>query len=291
MSNPAVKRVSFARPTTVPASTVAAAKPVEPAAPAVTVETPANPAPAPAAAAPQQAAPAAAPAPSTALVQQNHDTRVAVPTYGGEEEVDVGDIRFPRLNIAQKTSAAELVKLGLGNFILNKEQSLGTTLRVVVVGFQPKKYSEKVKYGAPQGAMANSLEEVAALGGTTIWRESKENAQSGSTKPWFQPMVTGLLLIEKPEGLENDERFCYEADGKWFAPVLFTVKSTSYESFYVKLNSEQKVGLLRQGFPTRFVEVTSVLKKFTGGEAYQPTVRVLEQTSEGVRALAAGLRG
>lgn len=290
MSNPTVKRVSFARPTTVPASTVAAAKPVEPAAPAVTVETPANPAPAPAAA-PQQAAPAAAPAPSTALVQQNHDTRVAVPTYGGEEEVDVGDIRFPRLNIAQKTSAAELVKLGLGNFILNKEQSLGEVIRIVVVGFQPKKYSEKVKYGAPQGAMASSLEEVAALGGTTIWRESKENPQSGSTKPWFQPMVTGLLLIEKPEGLENDERFCYEADGKWFAPVLFTVKSTSYESFYVKLNSEQKVGLLRPGFPTRFVEVTSVLKPFKGGEAYQPNVRVLEPTGEGVRALAAGLRG
>ncbi len=287
-----VKKVSFARPTSVPASTIDAAKPVTPvASPAAPVQNPPS-APEAPAAAPSPAPTPEVPAQSTALVAPKQtDTRVGLPTYGGEDEVDVGDIRFPRLNIAQKTSAAELVQLGLGNFILNKEQKLGTTIRIVVVGFQPKKYSEKVKYGAPQGRMANSLDEVDAMGGTTIWRESKENAQSGSTKPWFQPMVTGLLLIEKPEGIENDERFVYEAGGKFYAPALLTVKSTSFESFFVKLNSERKLGLLRNGYPTRFVEVQSVLKKFTGGEAYQPNIRVLEPTSDEVRALAANLRG
>lgn len=274
MSTTPVKKVSFARTASVPAATIEAAKPVQPIAPAPTVQ-PAE----------------EAPKPSAALVPQNGDTRIATATYGGEDEVDIGDIRFPRLNIAQKTSAAELVKLGLGNFVLNKEQSLGNTIRIVLVGFQPKKYSEKVKYGSPAGHMASSLDEVNALGGTTIWRESKENAQSGSTKPWFQPMVTGLMLIEKPDGLESDERFVYEANGKWYAPALFTVKSTSYESFYVKLNSEQKLGLLRQGYPTRFIEVKSELRKFTGGEAYQPVVRVLDTTSDEVKALAANLRG
>lgn len=282
-------KVSFARP--VAKATVDQAKPVTPVVPAQTVTT-ATPTPSAAsttvAAANVNVVPAASTTAVAVVQPQSH--AVAIPTYGGEEEVDVGDIRFPRLNIAQKTSAAELVQLGLGNFILNKETKLGTALRAVVVGFQPKKYSEKVKYGAPQGAMANSLEEVEALGGTILWRESKENPASGSTKPWFQPMVTGLLLIEKPEG-SDDERFVYEADGKFFAPALFTVKSTSYESFYVKLNSEQKLGLLRKGYPTRYIELKSDLRKFTGGEAYVPQVRVLDETTEGVRELAKNLRG
>lgn len=276
------KKISFARP-----GAASAPKPVTPTEPARTVQT--AQAPAPASAAPE-APKAEQPAAQNLPAVQNQNTQLATPTYGGEDEVDVGDIRFPRLNIAQKTSAAELVQLGLGNFILNKETKLGTAIRIVVVGFQPKKYSEKVKFGSAQGAMASSLEEVHALGGTTIWRESKENPAAGSAKPWFQPMVTALLLVEKPEGAD-EERFPYEAGGKFFAPALLTVKSTSYESFFVKLNSEQKLGLLRKGYPTRFVEVKSELKKFTGGEAYQPQVRVLEETPEEVRALAQSLRG
>lgn len=276
----APQKVSFAKPVSVPKASIDAAKNVtpEPATPSPTAEAPA---------APQAAAPA--PAASTALAQRPSNA-VATPVYGGEEEVDVGDIRFPRLNIAQKTSGAELVKLGLGQFILNKELALGEKIRLVVIGFQPKKYSEKVKYGAPQGKMANSLEEVEALGGTVQWRESKENAASGSTKPWFQPMVTALLLIEKPENA-SDERFIYELDGKFYAPALFTVKSTSYDSFFVKLNSEQKLGLLRKGYPTRTVEVTSSLRKFTGGEAWVPEVKVLEETGPELRAKAQELRG
>ena len=276
-------KISFSRPP----SAKPAEQSVAPDAPPQTVTvTPTAPA--------ETAAPAPAPAPQAA----NPNTPVvaasqapAVPSYyGGEEESDVADIRFPRLNIAQKTSGAELVKLGLGSFILNKDTALGNKIRVVVCGFAPKKYSEKVKYGSPMGAMANSLEEVAALGGTITWRESKENAASGSSKPWFQPMVTALLLIEEPAGIDSD-RFSYQLDGKFYAPAVLTVKSTSYESVFVKLNSEQKLGLLRGGYPTRFVEIESVLVKFTGGEAYQPQVKVLEETGPEVRVQATQLRG
>ena len=110
-----------------PASAKPAEQSVAPDAPPQTV-TPTAPA--------ETAAPAPAPAPQAA----NPNTPVvaasqapAVPSYyGGEEESDVADIRFPRLNIAQKTSGAELVKLGLGSFILNKDTALGNKIRVVV---------------------------------------------------------------------------------------------------------------------------------------------------------------
>lgn len=287
MSN---QKISFSRPASKGPTN---ATPVAADAPARTVETPASEA---AASAPDQAVPTASgpapsPEPSQVPAAPAPSQAPAVPSYyGGEEETDVADIRFPRLNIAQKTSAAELVKLGLGQFILNKDTPLGEKIRLVVCGFSPKKYSEKVKYGSPMGAMAGSLDEVERLGGTPVWRESKENAKSGSTKPWFQPMVTALLLIEEPEGLDSD-RFSYELDGKFYAPAVITLKSTSYESFFVKLNSEQKLGLLRSGYPTRFIEVSSVLVPFTGGEAYQPQVKVLEETGPELRAQAAQLRG
>jgi hypothetical protein len=217
-------------------------------------------------------------------------------SFGGEDEgVDAGDIRYPRLNVAQPTSAEALVALGRGHFILNKELSLGNKIRAIVVGFGPKSYIEKTKYkrGANSNAkIARSLQEVDALGGTISWRESKENAKANSEKPWFQPSVTALLLIEKPDGVAEDRfSFVPEGGGKCYAAALYSVKSTSYDSVYVKLNSEQKTGLLRDGFPTRFIEITTDLKVFEGGEAYQPLVKVLEKVSPEVEAMARKLRG
>lgn len=217
-------------------------------------------------------------------------------TFGGEDEgEDAGDIRYPRLNVAQPTSAEELVALGRGHFILNKELSLTNTIRAVVVGFGPKCYIEKTKYkrGASSNArIARSLQQVEEFNGTTLWRESKENPKANSDKPWFQPSVTALLLIEQPEGVPED-RFTFFAEGcdKGFTAALYSVKSTSYDSVYVRLNSEQKTGLLRAGFPTRYIEIKTHLKTFEGGEAYEPRVRVLEKVSPEVEAMARKLRG
>lgn len=218
---------------------------------------------------------------------------VSRPTFGGEEDADVGDIKWPRLNLSQKSSAVALIKIGVGQFVLNKELGLGESLRCIVVGFGPKRYIEKTKYVAGSNSnakFANSLQEVDALNGTTSWRESKENTTSGSDRTWYQPSITALLLIEKPEGVADD-RFTFSADGKSYAAALFSVKSTGYDAFYVKLNSEQKAGLLRDGFPTRVISLNSVLVPFKGGEAFQPQVKVLEKTTDEALKLARSLRG
>lgn len=218
---------------------------------------------------------------------------VSRPTFGGEDDEDMGDIRWPRLNLSQKSSAVALIKIGVGCFVLNKELGLGEKLKAIVVGFGPKRYIEKTKYVAGSSSNAkivNTLQEVYENGGTTEWRESKEDPKANSDKPWYQRSVTALLLIEKPEGVADD-RFTFAADGKAYAAALFSVKSTSYDSFYVKLNSEQKTGLLREGYPTRFIEINSVLVPFKGGEAFQPQVKVLEKVPEETLKVARSLRG
>jgi len=261
--------------------------------------------PEPAASTPEQATPANAevvntPAAGNAAVSAalapRPASQVAVPerpTYGGEEDDDVSDVRWPRLNLVQKSSAAALLKLGLGSFVLNKELPLGETLRIIVVGFSSKRYIEKTKYtpGANSNAkIVNSLEEVDAVGGTTSWFESKENPKVTSDKPWFQPSVTALLLIEKPENVAED-RFIKVIDGKAYGVALFSVKSLAYYAFYIKLNSEQKAGILREGFPTRFIEVKSTLVPGKSGESFQPYVKVLEKAPAELVEFARSLRG
>lgn len=218
---------------------------------------------------------------------------VSRPTFGGEDDHDVGDIKWPRLNLSQKSSAVALIKIGIGQFILNKELGIGENLRCIVVGFGPKRYIEKTKYVAGANSNAkilDSLQEVDQNGGTTSWRDSKESVTSGSTLAWYQPSITALLLIEKPEGVAPD-RFTFAAGGKAYTAALFSVKSTAYDSFYLKLNSEQKTGLLNEGFPSRVISLSSVLVPFKGGEAYQPQVKVLEKTSDEALKLAYSLRG
>lgn len=215
------------------------------------------------------------------------------PTYGGEDDNDVGDIRFPRLNLVQKSSAAALLKLGLGQFVLNKELALGEKLRGVVVGFSPKRYIEKTKYtpGANSNAkIVDSLQAVADAGGTISWFESKENPKVQSTLAWYQPSVTALMVVERPEGVAED-RFGKVIDGKCYGVALFSVKSLAYDAFFIKLNSEQKTGILREGFPTRFIEITSTLVPGKSGESFQPYVKVLEKAPAELVEFARSLRG
>lgn len=235
---------------------------------------------------------ALAPRPASAVATQHER-----PTYGGEDDTDIGDIRFPRLNLVQKSSAAALLKLGLGQFVLNKELALGEKLKCIVVGFSPKRYIEKTKYtpGANSNAkIVDSLQAVAEAGGTTSWFESKENPKAQSALAWYQPSVTALLVVEKPEGVAED-RFTkvVTVDGvtKCYGVALYSVKSLGYDAFFIKLNSEQKTGILREGFPTRFVEVVSTLVPGKSGESFQPHVKVLEKVPAELLEFAYSLRG
>lgn len=204
------------------------------------------------------------------------------------QEVDSRDVKLPRLNLVQDMSGAALKEVAkVGEFVFKQTLHLPSPLRLVVCGFKPKKFVEKTKFGT-EPRYANSLQEVYQLGGTDEWRSSKENDRKGagpaSNKPWFTPMVTSLVLIEKPESL-SDEHFPYVSeDGKAYAAALWTVKSTSYGAFFVPLQSEKVTGVLRQGYFTHYVEMTS--KKGDKHPAFEPVIKIREATSEAVRKLA-----
>jgi hypothetical protein len=239
----------------------------------------------------------AAEVPSTALAGQNAHLSGRV-FFGGDEddapENDRGDVKLPRLNLIQGLSNPELKKLGVdGTFVLKSTLALPQPLRIVVAGCSRKRYAEKMpKFGEGTPRILDSLEEVYKAGGTEQWRVSRENKDNDgipvSRKAWFMPMVTALLLVQKPEKLANPDDEAHFAsvseDGVAFAPCVYTVKSTSFGSFYVPLNSEKSAGVLRGGFFTHYVLLTSKQNR-----AIEPVVKIVEPTSEAVRKLAKSL--
>lgn len=209
------------------------------------------------------------------------------PFFGGEEDEDASEIRHAWVNLVQPTSAEELKKFGVGNFVLKGDTNLGNKFRCVVVGFSAPTYEEKVKWGAPQGKVFKTLEEVAKAGGTTRWSDSIENRKIRSDKAYYDTQRKMLVLIEKPEQCD-DARFYKEIDGKLYSPALFFVKGMSYETVYVFLKDEQRQGLLRQGFSSRTVEIYS--KKLETSEALRVCARVLEPSSPAVISATTQLR-
>lgn len=227
------------------------------------------------------------PAPtSTAVVSSPAPQPAALGFYTGDEEsgADPADVRLPRLNMIQGLSKPELKALGKeGDWVLKGSLLLPQPATLVAVGHRAKVWIEKVKQGE-QARYARSLQEVADLGGTDEWRLSKLNDKIDSKKIWFMPSVTWLLLIQRPEGADDAYFPFVSEDGVAFAAALYTTKSTSYSAFHQVIASEKATGLLRQGYPTRYIELTS--QKGIKHAAFEPRLSVKGPTSDAVRNLA-----
>ncbi len=224
--------------------------------------------------------------------------------YNGDDEtpVDAGDVKLPRLNIVQKSSGSDLLPFGFGAFVLKSMVRLTAPpkagelalppARVVVAGIRPKVWIEKTKFGSTEKArIARSLDEVYQLGGVDKWTFSKENPKAGSQKPWFMPSVTILALAQRPEG-EPEDNFPFEADGKLYAAALWSVKSTTYESVYGAIQSEKAIGVLKKGgYNSRFIDVSTFTKTYTGGESANFKLSFGPETPQLVRDLANNVIG
>jgi hypothetical protein len=250
--------------------------------------------------------PAAAPA-SDAPRQLPAKTDGRVNAFsGGDEEGgddDRTDVRLPRLNIIQGLSGPELKSIKMpdgknapdGSLILKKTLYVPQPARIVVAGFSRKLFAEKMpKFGEGKPRYAENLEQVHEFGGTDQWKLSRENKDKDgmpmSRKPWFVPMVTGLLLIQKWDGLAKEDEDHFSAiakDGTAFAPCVYTVKSTSFGSFYVPLKSENSTGILKAGYYVRYVRLTTAQPS---AKAFEPVVAIIEPTNEDVRNLARSIR-
>lgn len=232
---------------------------------------------------------AIAPAPSTALA----------PTENVDEDgVATSDIKLPRLKLLQGSSDKKLLAAhGFGTMLLKDsvevaraaaEGKPAVPATIVFVKLISKTYTEKPrKFGDPT-RFARSPAEVEEQGGTIDWRQSRENDKIVSKKPWYQVNANCLVLVQKPEGIDDDH-FPFEADGKFFAPAIYTVKSFAYESFFQEIATAKATGELRKGgWASRYIKVTPVIRPGKGNAEFAcPEVEFGEITPDDVRAIAA----
>lgn len=236
------------------------------------------------------AATAASPAPAASSALITPPPRSVGFFSGGDDggDDDRSDVKMPRLNLVQGMSAEDLKSIAPeGNFVFNKALLIPQPALIVVAGMSRKVYSEKpLKFG-DKTRVFDTLEQVIEAGGTDNWRMSRENREGTSKLPWFVRMATAVILIKKWDGIkpEDEEYFKSVAtDGTAFAAGVYTLKSTSFTSFYVPLKSANAQGVLTGGYYHRYVQLKAVKKT-----AFEPQVTILESTSEAVRALAKSL--
>ena len=176
---------------------------------------------------------------SSAVVPRQSE---AVTNYDGagdnEDGYDQSDIKLPRIKLLQGTSDKKLLaQFGFGSLLLKDtvvlakpagEDTKAVVATIVFVKLISKTYTEKVdKFGDPSG-FARSLSELEEMGGTADWRQSKLNKRISSDKPWYQVNANCLVLVQKPEGAEEDH-FPFEAEGKFYAPALFSVVAVAFK--------------------------------------------------------------
>lgn len=201
-----------------------------------------------------------------------------------EDDIDMKDVILPRLNIVQKVGDLSNV-FPPGSFVLDGELALPSPLRIVVLGFAPKRYAEKVAGGA-RGNMFNSVEEVAEAGGTLDYNEAK-----AKEIPLYQTLATALTLIEKPEGVA-EEIFPYEFGGKRYNVALWGMKGTAYTNgariFFTAKRmggiSPALVAVQKEGYRAAVWTFETKLAKTGPNFYYIPLLKAVEITTPEFRA-------
>ena len=223
-------------------------------------------------------------APAEVKETTTHELAQSVPAASGiEGEVNNRDIQLPRINVVQKTS--DLVNSGFtpGSLVYNKEIALGSKVRCVVTHIK-KQYQQDLEYGSEVMPMVcDTIAEVREAGGTTEW--GGENH--------FSEIAHMQLLIEAPEDLHEDQLdlFPYEADGKHWAPALFTVAKTAYKTAAKPVITAGYGPLRATGLPTGLWNLETDLKKNPRGSWHVPVMKLTGRTSGELAQLVNGLLG
>lgn len=224
------------------------------------------------------------------------------------DSLGMGDLKLPRINIVQKVGDLSNI-FTPGDIVINGEsvvlESPGAKgdnkdshpLVIVVTGFRSDRYAEKVA-GGGQGRLVNNVEEVVKAGGTLDYNENKATG-----KPLFQQLAEGLILVQKPEGLD-DPQFSYIADGKYYAPFLWAMKGTAFTNGAKVFRTARKIGWLKdvvnpvtkevmekRGYTFGVWSLTTVLKGYGENFAWIPQLSRVGETSAELRALANSLIG
>lgn len=171
-----------------------------------------------------------------------------------DDNIGMDEITLPRINIVQKVGDLSEI-YDPGDIVLNKELVIyhpeksgeHDSLRITVLGFFPTKWSERIP-GGELGRLAGSPAEVLKFGGTTDYKTWAAKEGTDEEIPYFQPLATALILIECPEGVDEDgTSFIYEFEDKRYALALWSMKGGAYTNGAKVIKTARKIGCLRKG--------------------------------------------
>lgn len=148
---------------------------------------------------------------------------------GVEGELGMEDVRVPRINVVQKVGDLSEV-FDFGDVVLDKElklASMGDPISVTVLHMK-NQYKESIPYGSDiMPNVFDTKQEVLENGGNFTY------GQDG----YYERVAHATLLIEAPEGEEDNPLFSFTFDGKSYAMVLFTMQRTSFTSMGKEINT------------------------------------------------------
>lgn len=225
--------------------------------------------------------------------------------FADDDSIDITDIQLPKLKLAQGVGDLGTI-FDPGTLVLGDETPLlekapprgkipdgyvAEKVRTVILGFRPTRWTEKTD-GGEQGMMLDSEAAVYAAGGTTNYAEKDD-------KPYFRPLCTALILVEKPAWLneEHNPVFPYldKATGKRYAVATWNMQGASHTASAKPLKTWRKLKQFRDGaedvstgaYRNKFVDVSVVFKTWGSNSAFVPVVaRPIESTTAEVRAIA-----
>lgn len=155
----------------------------------------------------------------------------------------------------------------------------------------PTRYVEKVP-GGGRGALCNTEQQVREHGGTTDW--SEWNLKKGLGMKKFDPLVTVLAAIQRPEHVVDDGRtFNFDVDGNKVVLAWWNFKASAYtEACKRTIFPALKMGALREKrLPSWSFQASTVLKPNPPNDYWVPKLALYKPSTPAMMAFAADVIG
>lgn len=213
----------------------------------------------------------------------------------GDKIPDMTEIMLPRVNIVQNIGGLK-DSFESGTLLLNRDLPLflgpaidksGNVTRagtppvtMIVLGFRPTRYVEKVEGGA-KGIIVDSEEAVTKAGGTLDYQEWNLKKAHGMKR--FEPLADALVAIKRPESVKDDGTvFTFSVDGAKWTLALWGMRGTSYTAAAKKVFfTARSIGCLKAGgYPSFTFFISTKEEEYPGGrKAWIPVCKAGEPTS------------
>lgn len=145
----------------------------------------------------------------------------------------------------------------------NVKQASMPPVEIIVLGFRPTRYVEKIS-GGERGMLVNSEAEVRAAGGTTDYNEWNLKKASGMKR--FETLAEAFILIKRPKSVADDDSvFIFKGGDDKFALALWAMKGTAYThaAKRVFFTARMMGCLSKEGYPSWSYNFTT--RSETGG--------------------------